>query len=161
MALSTEELELHGQCGPFDPQAPRDGWEQCRHGGGREATLMRAMTHCGTRVLESSWSAYLSWWCRSVGALGMSIAPRGRWTSGEHTLRVVRVLGYYVLYGNVLARMETAVREGACSQQRWKNIARQAASTLGGAIYVRMLMMTIIIDLKRKLERCTSYPFSI
>ena len=39
--------------------------------------------------------------------------------------------------------------------------SRQAASTLGRATYVRMLMMTTIIDLKRKLERCTYYSFSI
>ena len=27
MALSTEELELHGRCGLYDLRAPRDGWE--------------------------------------------------------------------------------------------------------------------------------------
>ena len=40
-------------------------------------------------------------------------------------------------------------------------MARQAASTLGGATYVRMLMTTTIIDLKRKLERCTYYSFPL
>ena len=39
--------------------------------------------------------------------------------------------------------------------------SRQAASRLGGATYVRMLMMTTIINLNRKLEICTDYYFSI
>ena len=62
-------LNYMGDVDHLIPKLYGTGWEQCRHGGGREATLMRAMTHCGTRVLESSWSEYLRRWCRSVGAL--------------------------------------------------------------------------------------------
>ena len=62
MALSTGEIELHGRCGLYDLQAPRDGWEQCGHGTVMEDALR-------SRVLASSQGADLCSGHRSGGIL--------------------------------------------------------------------------------------------
>jgi len=79
MALSAEELKLHGRCGLHDLQAPRTAGERCRHGSGGVAKSNArkvALRYPSLGVVVGRILAQvviLVWWL----FCGMSIALRG------------------------------------------------------------------------------------
>ena len=117
---------------------------------------MRARTHCDTRVLASAWGAYLRrWlslkWCSA----GWASRCGGRWTSREHTLRMVRVVGCSVLYVDVLTRVERpSARERArrCNQLPKKAAARSTRGADGDGRECRVRLQARSVG-----ERCTYY----
>ena len=151
--------------------------------GAVKETLMRARTHCGT--VPESWRRRGAHACAGSRCSGGVLRDEPR-AAGEDGL-VGNILFALFVFWVIpcytamcwLAWKRPSARERArrCEQPPKRAAARRTRGAdelmemeehgasgckhARGATYVRMLMMTTIINLKRKLERCTYYSFSI